>query len=239
MTKTFHEILAEKDDEHVYYIHSTADIHNPALFEKIKISLLPYEIKSIECESYKPLSKSNTLFPDEPNSPTYTIKVTTRYPVTKGFLSILAMDAHIHVSHLKIDPDTVVDPVNYPEEISKEESQKTVGTKRIAEFIKELQQDRKERQDMSWEREVYESFYTTHRSLERVLHKPLRKGYYMVEAYTEGGKKYFQAQGPFPSRPEENPYHDRIQAVNPQIVSESTENGQWAIQVLVEDLKAK
>jgi hypothetical protein len=239
MAKTFWEILAEADDEYVYYIHSTAPIHRPDMFEKVKLSLMPYEIKSIECESYKPLTKANTMFPEEPNTPTFTIKVVTRYPLTKGFLSTLAMDAHIHIAHLKITPDKTLEPMNEPEEVPSKDAQSLVGNKRIAEFIKELQADRKARDDMSWNREVYESFYTTHLGLESAIKKPLKKGYYIVETFQEGGKHYLRAEGPFDSRPEGNAYHDRIRTVNPQIISETMNGGLYGVQVLVENIKTK
>ena len=239
MAKTFWEILAESDDEYVYYIHSTANIHHSDLFERVKLALLPYEIKSLETDGYKPLSKDNKLFPDEMNSPTYTIKAITRYPLTKGFASALAMETHIHISHLRIDPDKVVDPINEPEEVPSKEAQSLVGTKRIGEFIKELQQDRKAREEMTFKREVYECFYTTHLGLERVVNHPLRKGYYIVETSQEDGRKYIRAEGPFDSRPTENLYHDRIKTVNPQVVAETTAGGLYGVKVLVEDFEVK
>lgn len=239
MTKTFYEILAEKDTEHTYYVHSTANIHHPELCERIKISLLPYEIKEFDCNGYKPLSKDNKLFPDQPFSPTYSIKVITRYPLTKGILSIMAMEAHIHISHLKITGEDAVDPINGPEEVKSAEAQSQVGQKRIGAFFQELKKDRKIRDDMTWKREVYESFFTTHKSLEKIVNKPLRNGYYMIEAFEEGGNKYIRAEGPFRKRPEGNPYLDKLQAINPQVVSESTKAGVYGVQVLVEDIIAK
>lgn len=239
MTKTFYEILAEKDGEHTYYLHSTADIHHPDICERIKISLLPYEIKDFDCNGYKPLSKDNKMFPDEPFSPTYSIKVVTRYPLTKGFLSILAMDSRIHISHLKITGEDSVEPVNGPEEVKSADAQSHVGQKRIGAFFQELKKDRKVRDDMTWKREVYESFCTTHKGLEAVVKKPLRNGYYMVEMFQEGGNKYIQAEGPFTTRPEGNSYYDRLRAVNPQVVSERNQDGLYGVQVLVEDITAK
>lgn len=239
MTKSFYEILAEKDTEHKYTIHSTANIHHPDICERIKISLLPYEIKEFDCGGYKPLSKDNEMFPDELNSPTYSIKVVTRYPLTKGFLAILAMDSRIHISHLKITGEEAVEPVNGPEEISSKDAQSHVGDKRIAAFFQELKKDRKAREDMTWKREVYESFYTTHKGLEKIVNKPLRNGYYMVEAYEEDGNKYIRAEGPFDSRPTNNTYYDKLKAINPQVIAENTNGGTYGVQVLVEDLIAK
>jgi hypothetical protein len=239
MNKTFYEILAEKDSEHEYVIHSTANIHHPDICERIKLALLPYEIKAFDCDGYKPLSKENKLFPDEPFSPTFSIKVITRYPLTKGFLSILAMDARIHISHLKITGDGAVEPVNGPEEMKPADAQSQVGQKRIGAFFQELKKNRKVRDDMTWSREVYESFVTTHKALETVVKKPLRNGYYMVEMFREGGNKYLRAEGPFISRSEENSYHDRIRAVNPQIISERTQGDLYSVQILVEDITTK
>lgn len=237
MSKTFVEILAEKDSEHSYQIHSTANIHNPDICQRIKIALMPYEIKSLECDGYKALSKNNDMFPGEFNSPCYTIKVVTRYPLTKGFLTALAIEARINIAHLKITGEDAVDPVNGPEEIK--DAQKLVGQKRIGEFFQELKNDRKVREDMTWKREVYESFFTTHRGLERIINKPILNGYYMVEAYEQGGKKYISAEGPFAARPEGTMYYDHLRAVNPQVVSENTQHGVYGVQILVEDITAK
>lgn len=239
MAKTFWEILAESDDEYTYYIHSVANIHHAELFERVKIALMPYEIKSLECDSYKPYSKDNKQFPDQMNQPTYTIKAVTRYPLTKGFASALAMETHIHISHLKIDPDKTLDPVNEPEEVSSKEAQSLVGTKRIAEFIKELQQDRKDREGMTTKREVYESFYTTHLGLEKVVSKPLRKGYYLVETYRENDTNFLRAEGPFDSRPTENLYHDRIRTTNAQVVTETSAGGIYGVKVQLDAFELK
>jgi predicted metal-binding protein len=234
MTKTFYEILAEKEDEFVYHIYSTANIHDPEICAKIRISLLPYKIKSMECESYKPLSKNNDMFPNEPNSPTYAIKVITGHPITKGFLSTLAMDAHIHVSHLKIIPESDIDLINKPKEVSSDDAQKLVGTKRLGNFIKELQKERNTRDEMKITREVYECFFTTQRGLEIVVGKPMKKGYYMIEAFIDDGKKYFKAEGPFLTRPDGNPFFDRFKVKNPKIVHESENSRLHSLVVLVE-----
>jgi hypothetical protein len=235
MNKTFIEILSEKDQEHVYHVLSTADIHDPDRAERVRLEFMPFDIKSFECEAYKPLSKVNTVFPEEPNSPIFTIKVVTRYPLTTGFIKTLAWAVRVNAAHLKIDPDPDYDPVNKPEEVSSSDSQKLVGSKRIGDFIRDLQQDRKDRKEMEWTREVYESFFTTHRGLQGVIKRPIRNGYYLVETYKEDGKKYLRAEGPFESRPEGNPYHDHIRASNPQMISETNNGGLYGVQVLVEN----
>src|SRR5688572_22517558 len=181
MIKTFREILAEKDDEFTYHLHSTANIHRPELFERIKLSFMPYNIKAFETDTYKPLSKTNTMFPEEPYSSTYSIKIVTGFKVPSEHLQTVAMTAHIHIAHLKMEGDQDVELVNKPEEVPSTEAQKLVGSKRISDFINELQTERRQREQDTVEREVYETFYTTHRGLEDVLKKPVRKGYYMVE----------------------------------------------------------
>src|SRR5271170_1616658 len=124
MNKTFTEILAEQDEEFVYHIISTADIHNPERFSRVRYALLPYQIKSIEADSYLPWSKGNKKFPAEPNSPTYTIKLVTGLPVDcRSVIQTLAMATHIHVSHLMIEPENgecEVDLVKKPEEVGTE-----------------------------------------------------------------------------------------------------------------------
>src|ERR1044071_196419 len=220
MTKTFREILAEKDDEYTYFVRSTADIHNPKLFDRIEMSFMPYRIKSIERDSYRPISRDNKSFPDEPNSATYSIKLITGLKVPKEFIHTLAPDVHIHMSHLKIEGDQDVELVNQPGTVSSTDSQSLVGQKRIGDFVKELQAERKQRMKDTTEREVYESFYTTHRGIQDVTKKPVRNGYYMVETFRQNGKTYLKAEGPFEARPAGNDYSDRIQSVWSKIVAE-------------------
>lgn len=239
MTKTFREILAERDDEFTYYVRSTANIHDPEIFERIRLAWLPYVIKSFETDAYKPLSRDNKMFPEQPNSPTFTIKVVTGLPIPKKHIETMALDARIHISHLRIDPDGDLELVNEPNEVASAEAQNLVGHKRIGEFIRELQADRKKREEMSSSREVYESFCTTHRGLEDVLKKPLRKGYYMVEAYREDGKTYLRAEGPFEVRPEDRNYHDRIRAKNPQVIAEGKTGSMYGVQILIEGVETK
>ncbi len=228
-------MIAERDEEHVYHVHSTNDIHDPDRRERVRLEFMPFEIKSFECESYKPLSKINTMFPEEPYSPIFTIKVITRYPLTKGFLETLAWAVRVDISHLRIEGEHGYDPVNKPEEVSSSDSQKLVGTKRIADFIKELQDDRKNRKEMSWTREVYEAFFTTHRGLQNLVETPIRNGYYAVEAYREDGKKYLHAKGPFINRSEESPYQDRIYVQKSNVISEVTNDGLYDVNILIED----
>ncbi len=234
MEKSLYEMVAEKDDEHVYRVISTNDIHDPDRRERVRLEFMPFEIKSFECESSKPLSKLNTMFPDEPNSPTFVIKVVTRYPLTKGFLETLAWAVRVDISHLRIEGERGFDPVNKPEEVSSSDSQKLVGTKRIGDFIKELQDDRKARTEMTWTRKVYESFFTTHRGLQSLVKTPIRNGYYMVEAYEEDGKKYLHAKGPFTTRLENEPYRDRIPVSRAQIIDEGMTDGVYGVNILVE-----
>lgn len=232
--KTFFELLAEKDDEFTHYLRSTADIHHPELFERVRLSFMPFRVKSIEPDSYRPISRDNPDFPDEPNSPTYSIKIVTGLPLTPKFLEGLAMEAHIHIAHLKLEGEDDHELVNKPVEVQSSDAQNLVGQKRLGEFVRELEADRKKRMGMTTERKVYESFSTTHRGLEGVVKKPMRKGYYMIEAYHEDGRGYLSAKGPFPSRPEGN-YHDRIIVNNPRIVAEQSTSESYNAQIAVED----
>lgn len=239
MTKTFHEILAEQDDEYTYTVRSTADVHDPERFDRIRLSFLPYQVKSIEAGAYATLAKDNKYFPNEPNSPTFSVKVVTGLPVPKdALIQTLAMTLHVHHSHLLIDgeDDIETDLVNEPESISNDFSQSLVGTRRIGEFVQELRADRKEREKKTITREVYESYFTTHRGLETLVKKPIRNGYYMIEQYREDGKSYLRAEGPFDTRPDGNAYHDRIRATNAKVISENTSAGLYGVQMLVDAL---
>lgn len=237
--KTFREILAEKDEEFTYHIKSTADIHRPELFERVRHALMPYRIKSITAEGYMPITKDNKTFPDQPNSPTYVIKVITGLPIdTKSALEMVAMTCHIHIAHLYMAPED--DVASYlsgkPVEVDSTTSQLLVGTKRIDAFMQELQKDRKEREKKAITREVYESFFTTHRALASVVKKPLRNGYYMVEMIQEGDDRFMRSEGPFETRPDGNPYRDHTGIRSAKIVSETDAGDMYGVEVMVEEM---
>lgn len=236
MTMTFREILAEKDDEYTYHVRSTVDIHNPERFERVRMTLMPFQVKTISADGYTPFTKDNKIFPNEPNSPTFTIKVVTGLPVdTKSVLQTMAMMCHIHQSHLRMTPEDDVQSElpGKPHETDKTTAQSLVGHKRIGEFMRELQSDRKEREAKVITREVYESFFTTHRALESVVKKPIRKGYYMVEMCQDGDQTVMRAKGPFGNRPDGNPYRDRID-VKGSLIYEDTYRDMYNVHVLVE-----
>jgi hypothetical protein len=237
MTKTFHEILAEKDDEYTYHVKSTVDIHQPERFERIRMTLMPFQIKAIVADGYTPLSKDNKTFPNQPNHPTFSVKVVTGLPVdTKRTLETMAMMLHIHQSHLNMTPEDDVASVlpGKPVEVDKTTSQLLVGQKRIGEFMKELQSDRKEREEKFVTREVYECYFTTHRALETMMKKPYSKGYYMIEGSQEGDQHFIRTEGPFNNRPDGNIYRDRIGLKPLEIVSESDADGLRGSVILVE-----
>jgi hypothetical protein len=236
MVKSFYEILAEEANEYSYKVHSTADIHNPERFARIRMSLYPYQIRQFEASGYIPWSKGNNKFPNEPNSPVYTIKVSTSLPLdTHSVVQTMAMLAHINSIHLLIEPDDdspeVVDMVTKPNEVK--DAQESVGDKRIGAFIKELSSQRDERMKRTTTREVYESYTTTQLGLEKIVKKPLRKGYYMVETYKDNGKIYLHAQGPFESRSENDDYRDMIKVSRAEILSEGINNGNYDVNVLI------
>jgi hypothetical protein len=239
MNKTFREILAEKDDEYTYTVRSTADIHDGERCERIRMTFMPYQIKSIESDGYTPLCKENKWFPDEPNSPTYAVKIVTGLPIQKeGFIQTLAMMLHIHEAHLDIEgeEDIETDIVNGPELIDKEFSQSLVGQKRIGEFVRELQTDRKDREKNTITREVYECYFTTHRGLENLTKKSFRNGYYMIETYKDNHKLQLRAEGPFRNRPDGNQYRDHIGVNNPKLISESDIGGVSKVVMLIDSI---
>ena len=102
--KTFREILAEQDDEFVYLVKSTADIHDPLVFAKVKLALTGFKIRAIMVDQYRPLQKDNPDFPAEPNSALYVVKVTTALPVVGGE-QLIAIHARINQAQLLVLPE--------------------------------------------------------------------------------------------------------------------------------------
>lgn len=84
------------------------------------------------------------------------------------------------------------------------DAQKYVGTARLADFMSELEQDRKAREDEIADRNVtpklYESFVTSHLCLSEVYGRTPRKGYYLLERY-KADPGVLHVSGPFKNKP--------------------------------------
>src|SRR6185437_10738391 len=108
------EFLAEADEEFSYTIRSTADIHRPETFARVRLGLTGYRIIDFEAGKYTPLQKQNDMFPDEPNSACWEIKVVTGLPLDlKSAVMMVANHARIHQAHIRIDGEggSSTDPV--------------------------------------------------------------------------------------------------------------------------------
>jgi len=84
------------------------------------------------------------------------------------------------------------------------DAQKYVGTARLADFMKELETDRKTREaeinDRNVTPKLYESFVTTHLCMHDMLGHTPRKGYYLLERYTVD-PSVVHVSGPFKNKP--------------------------------------
>lgn len=89
------------------------------------------------------------------------------------------------------------------------DAQKYVGAARMADFMKELDQDRKNREAEINSRNVtpkiYESFVTSHLSMRDVLGHTPRKGYYLLERYMVD-PSIIHVSGPFQNQPVTHEY---------------------------------
>lgn len=237
--KTLREILTEKDDEFEYVLKSTADIHTPEMISMIKMALGGFKIRDIEVDSYKPISKDNGEFPNEPNAAVFSLKIVTGFPALKGE-DLIAMFTRIHVSHLKLVPTKKPADLKEPDEYKpittndfhdatpdnkKEDVQDTVGGLRIADFMRELKGARKEREENKREREVYESFVTSHIALEHDLRRPFRKGFYIAEMTGKGSEIVLSLDGPFQYKPDNFLMRDQLPISEGREIGRTRVNG--------------
>jgi hypothetical protein len=236
MTQTFRAILAEKDQEFVYHIKSTRPLHDDDVFGNLQISLLGYDLRSLERMSYNPLAV-NPMF--GPNSDTpdniFHVKVLLGTEVDNGELrQKIAYFTNIHWKYLVVHKDGEkmedadmedVDPAmtggtyktlamnaakwNATTDAVDNDTQQHVGHERIASFMKELEADRKDREALTIDREVEPNLFEAFVT----SHNALRDVFgntapkgFYLIERTEDDQSILNIQGPFTKQPTNYPF---------------------------------
>lgn len=249
--KTFKEFLAEAEDEFRYHVTSVVNVHTEEMMSLIHLALAQYGVKAVERGAYK-MPGSGELR-DFPNAASWTVIVVTSHPIdTRAGAIEVTNYTRIPTTNLLFH-EAGVDPYAEPKKEKekeyvpltgtvpedKEGGQKFVGDARLSDFLKELGDDRNEREAelKKHEREVYEAFVTTHLTVESMLDAPLRKGYYIIQNLREStGENIVEIRGPFMNRGEEFgiPYRDNY-AIKGKVVESisATENGLTIMELVV------
>ena len=223
MSKTFRSILAEQDTEYTYLVKSIYNIHEPDVMDQVRLALLPYDLRDIEKDYYKPIDKDNKDFPGVPNSPCYALKAVLGLQpqedddaVQKVALFTRINDEHIVVHERGKKPDSEDNSdsdekdgnykaltgtaKDFSSSLDHEhkDAQSEVGDKRITNLVKELEKERKEREKQSKEvkPKLKESFCTSHIALNQIENK-WKRGFYVVERVNDE----LQITGPWEKQP--------------------------------------
>lgn len=223
MHKSLRSILAESDQEFTYWVKSTYNIHEPEVMDQIRLAMLPYDLRAIEKGAYKPIGAGNKDFPNVPDSPSYSVKVTLGLepPEDDDALQKVALFTRIFDEHLLVHKDGV-DPHKELEADDDGEyknlaqsakdfssslddvvdgAQDEVGEKRIGAFLKDLEaQLKKERESIRQiTPKLKESFVTSHMALNTVS-PGWKRGFYVVER-AQADQGTMKVSGPFTKQP--------------------------------------
>ena len=234
MKRSFRAILAEQDQEFTYVVKSVYNIHTPDMMDWIRLALLPYDLRELNKGSYSPPDKDQKTFPNVPNAPVFTLTAKLGMePAWEDATEKVSLFTHIEdIDHIichkeGTDPHKDMDnsddkdetKKNYkslaknaidwdatPDEGMKQDGQEGAGEKRIGALMKELEKERKEREELipKVDPNLKEAFVTSHLALKDVMGaKP--KGFYIVERYHDDDR-LLRLSGPFKKQPINYPF---------------------------------
>lgn len=227
MRKTFRAILVEQEEEHVYLIKSIKNIHDDEIMGKITLALTPHKLIELKKDFFKPIRQNNDEFPNFQNTPTYCLKATLGLEVSgKTIVQNIATFANIFDEYLsagkkgeKEETETDIDMEEGKEDAS---NQNHVGDKRVGDFMRELKKAREEQAKQNdIEVDVYESFATSHHGVSRMVGKPVRKGFYVVEHVDRDNRKIALVTGPFSKAPVNYDFEADVEPRGFNVVRES------------------
>ena len=230
MNTSFRAILAEKDEEFVYYIKSTRNIHKDDVLDQVRLALLPFDLRSIEKAGWNPMSeKGNLMFPEEgPLGPIYSLKATVGIEMdNERAIQKIALFTHINDQYLfvhqpgesqdRMDNEDEDEPVTVGYKALSHgavkwdastdrnavdpKAQDYAGQKRIDNFMRELETDRTAREGSIKAPKIYEAFVTSHMALRDVNGgETPKKGFYLVERFRDD-TSIMHISGPFHHQP--------------------------------------
>lgn len=243
MGKTFQQLVTENDQEVTLYIRSVVNIHDMERLDQIRLALLPYDLREVKRDGYKPVGTDSEAFGSWGGYPVFIVRAKLGLDITNERAEEkVALFTHIDKEQLithhagespkKAEDDNSDDnevdadrnyktlgstadnwsgtadkdrPAPAEPEMATGEAQKLAGQKRIDDFIKELEADRKEREKLVPDWDIYEAFCTSHIGL-KTFHPNARlpRGFYVVEREVMSDKKesLLHIAGPFETAPD-------------------------------------
>ncbi len=229
MKRSFRAILAEQDQEFTYVVKSIYNIHDADMMDWVRLALLPYDLRELTKGTFTPPDKDQTTFPNVPNAPVYTLKAKLGLePNWEHATSKVALFTRIRdFEHLLVhkegeNPQKEMDNSDTKDETKKDykslaknainwdatpdqgidtDGQEGAGEKRIGALMKELEKERKEREELipTVDPNLKEAFVTTHIALKEVM-GPKPKGFYLIERPVQDAN-ILRIHGPFKKQP--------------------------------------
>ncbi len=249
MGKSFQQLIVENDQEYTVHVCSVQNIHNAEVMDFIRLALLPYDLREIKVDGYKPMG--DDAFAGYTGYPVYTVTVKLGLDVTnekaeERVATLTHIDKDQVIVHHKgeslkrAEEDNSDDAAEgagdagEPAEMGSEQAQKLAGEKRIDDFLKELEADRKEREKAVPDFKVEEAFCTTHIALKAFNSNVMApKGFYVVERESTGdSKSVLHISGPFKGMPENYPLVPTLSHEGINVVKVMTEShGAFGLEV--------
>ena len=230
MGQPFRALLAEQDEEFVYNIETSRALHDDDVFERLRIGLLGYDLRSLERVDYDPLAAPEPMFRP--------FRSESGHLAMFRVKAVLGNDipAQVLLQQVSYFTDINWEFISVNKEGDSEESEDTgaykslaqhardwnatpdfvdgdaqqwVGQDRLDAFMKELDADRSDREKevegRNVQPELTEAFVTSHLALGDVYGQYARKGFYLVERYQDD-PSLMHIQGPFTKQPTNYPF---------------------------------
>ena len=228
MKRSFRAYLAEQDQEFTFVVKSIYNLHDADVMDMVRLALLPYDLRELTKGTFTPPDKDQKTFPNVPNAPVYTLKAKLGLePAWEDATEKVSLFTHIRdFEHLLVHPENM-DPqkemdnsdtkdetkkdykslgkhaINWdatPDEVD-DEMKQHVGLTHIGHLMKELEKERKEREDLipKVDPNIKEAFITTHIALKEVM-GPRPKGFYLIERPVQD-PNILRVIGPFKKQP--------------------------------------
>lgn len=253
MGKTLQQLITENDQEFTVHVCSVVNIQDAEVMDFIRLALLPFDLREIKSDGYKPMG--DDAFLGYESFPVYTVTVKLGLDLSnekaeERIATLTHIDKDQFIVHhegeslKKAEDDNSDDSAEgpgdagEPEAMGTDQAQKLAGTKRIDDFLKELEADRKERDKEVPDFKVEEAFCTSHIALKAFHSNVLApRGFYVVEREETGdAESALHISGPFEAMPDNYPLvptlsHTGIETI--KVMKES--HGTFGLEVTTRD----
>lgn len=191
--KPFRVVLAEQDQDFEYKLCSIENIGDTYVLDRIRLALGRYGLISVESmgATMKLQADENSMFPNYPFLPIYTVKVVMTNPITsRNAIQSVALFSTIPQETLKffdMSGNLVMDGVEAEQnahgvEVDKAFAQSEVGDSRAKALVSDMMKDIMAKRDGTVKVPVYETTMISHHEVQTIIGQRVSRGFYMMEA---------------------------------------------------------